>query len=180
MTQSELGWQLTGLATQAGVTNWTCVLCVAGHHRAACIRQQQLMSCACAMLPARSCSVHQFSRAEAAPPAPATWRQGCLAPITSSGVLAVQLHALPAAACSGFWVDKTFSDFGGSGKPRIALVTQSTGQRQGSLLEVWLRRPNNGISTRRSMTLDKVRKRECVCTCKRVLQYIAECGSHVH
>lgn len=51
--------------------------------------------------------------------------------------------------CSGFYVDKTITDWGGSGRPRIMLVTQVAREFGGQAQSFQVRRPNNGFERHR-------------------------------
>lgn len=57
-------------------------------------------------------------------------------------------------ACSGFYIDKTITDWGGSGQPRIMLVTQVARERAGETQSFQVRRPNNGFDRHRRSLRD--------------------------
>lgn len=50
---------------------------------------------------------------------------------------------------SGFYIDKTITDWGGSGHPRILLVTQIAREAAGQAQYFLIRRPNNGFDRHR-------------------------------
>jgi hypothetical protein len=51
--------------------------------------------------------------------------------------------------CSGFYIDKKTTDWGGSGQPRIMLVTQVAREAAGQAQSFQIRRPNNGFDRHR-------------------------------
>lgn len=56
--------------------------------------------------------------------------------------------------CSGFYVDKTVTEWGGSGHPRIMLVTQVAREAAGQAQTFQIRRPNNGFDRHRRTLRD--------------------------
>lgn len=62
---------------------------------------------------------------------------------------------------SGFYIDKKTTDWGGSGHPRIMLITQITKEAVGQAQTFLIRRPNNGFDRHRRSLRD-VRVAVCV------------------